>query len=143
MVHGLLAAATVAGAVHGYRVLLAVSRILAIGMTALLVLGLIAYAPDFTTGALEETGGYLLGGFWPTWVLAAVAAGLSGPVAGFARCRGVYDAEALQVFNRRARGGLTGSRRAGTSRPRRHGRWARWPACWRWPCRRTRARCWR
>ena len=24
---------------------------------------------------------------------------------GFARCRGVYDAEALQVFNRRARGG--------------------------------------
>ncbi len=25
---------------------------------------------------------------------------------GFARCRGVYDAEALQVFNRRARGGI-------------------------------------
>jgi hypothetical protein len=98
-------AATVAGAVHGYRVLLAVSRILAIGMTALLVLGVIAYAPDFTTGALKETGGYPLGGFWPTWVLAAVTAGLSGPVAGFARCRGVYDAEALQVFNRRARGG--------------------------------------
>ncbi|MEV6174710.1 cytosine permease [Streptomyces sp. NPDC051954] len=80
-VYGLLAAATVAGAVYGYRVLLAMSRVLAIGMTALLALGVLAYAPHFTTGALPETGGYLLGGFWPTWLLATVAAGLSGPVA--------------------------------------------------------------
>ncbi|MDC0771125.1 cytosine permease [Streptomyces sp. HD] len=81
VVYGLLAAATVAGAVYGYRVLLAMSRVLAIGMTALLVLGVIAYAPHFTTGALPEAGGYLLGGFWPTWLLATVAAGLSGPIA--------------------------------------------------------------
>ncbi|MEG3629102.1 cytosine permease [Streptomyces poriticola] len=81
IVYGLLAAATVAGAVYGYRVLLALSRVLAIGMTALLLLGVIAYAPDFTAGALPETGGYLLDGFWPTWLLAAVAAGLSGPIA--------------------------------------------------------------
>ncbi|MEU1001151.1 cytosine permease [Streptomyces tibetensis] len=81
VIYGLLAAATVAGAVHGYRVLLAMSRVLAFGMTALLALGVIAYAPGFTAAALPETGGYLLGGFWPTWLLAAVAAGLSGPVA--------------------------------------------------------------
>ncbi|MFI8190486.1 cytosine permease [Streptomyces sp. NPDC085946] len=81
VVYGLLAAATVAGAVYGYRVLLAMSRVLAVGMTALLVLGLVAYAPDFTTAALPEAGGYLLGSFWPTWLLAAVAAGLSGPIA--------------------------------------------------------------
>ncbi|WP_210588039.1 cytosine permease [Streptomyces sp. GESEQ-35] len=81
IVYGLLAAATVAGAVYGYRVLLAMSRVLAIGMTGLLALGVFAYAPDFTTGALPETGGYLLGEFWPTWLLATVAAGLSGPVA--------------------------------------------------------------
>ncbi|MEG8277858.1 cytosine permease [Streptomyces sp. AHA2] len=81
IVYGLLAAATVAGAVYGYRVLLAMSRVLAFGMTALLALGVIAYAPHFTTAALPEAGGYLLGGFWPTWLLAAVAAGLSGPVA--------------------------------------------------------------
>ncbi|MDF3142120.1 MULTISPECIES: cytosine permease [unclassified Streptomyces] len=81
VVYGLLAAATVAGAVYGYRVLLAMSRVLAIGMTALLALGVIAYAPHFTTDALPEAGGYLLGGFWPTWLLAAVAAGLSGPIA--------------------------------------------------------------
>ncbi len=81
VVYGLLAAATVAGAVHGYRVLLAVSKVLAVGMTALLVLGVVAYAPDFTTGALPDAGGYLLDGFWPTWLLAVVAAGLSGPIA--------------------------------------------------------------
>ncbi|MCG8964592.1 cytosine permease [Streptomyces sp. CL12-4] len=81
VVYGLLAAATVAGAVYGYRVLLAMSRVLAFGMTALLVLGVIAYAPDFTTAALPDAGGYLLGGFWPTWLLSAVAAGLSGPIA--------------------------------------------------------------
>ncbi|MYR47071.1 cytosine permease [Streptomyces sp. SID5910] len=81
VVYGLLAAATVAGAVYGYRVLLAMSRVLAFGMTALLVLGVFAYAPDFTTAALPDAGGYLLGGFWPTWLLAAVAAGLSGPIA--------------------------------------------------------------
>ncbi|MCX4742884.1 cytosine permease [Streptomyces antibioticus] len=81
IVYGLLAAATVAGAVYGYRVLLAMSRVLAVGMTALLVVGVVAYAPHFTTGALPEAGGYLLDGFWPTWLLATVAAGLSGPVA--------------------------------------------------------------
>ncbi|PPS71461.1 MULTISPECIES: cytosine permease [Streptomyces] len=136
VIYGLLAAATVAGAVHGYRVLLAMSRVLAFGMTALLALGVIAYAPGFTAAALPETGGYLLGGFWPTWLLAAVVAtvcvfaghyystaqdamtsfvllltAIGTPWAvitliGFARCGGVYDADALQVFNRRARGGV-------------------------------------
>ncbi|MEU8958182.1 cytosine permease [Streptomyces sp. NPDC048518] len=81
VIYALLAAATVAGAVYGYRVLLRLSRILAVGMTALLVLGVIAYAPDFTTSALPGAGGYALGSFWPTWLLALVAAGLSGPIA--------------------------------------------------------------
>ncbi|MGW2723270.1 cytosine permease [Streptomyces sp. NPDC001492] len=81
LVYAVLAGATVAGAVYGYRVLLAMSRVLAIGMTALLALGVVAYAPHFTTSAIPETGGYLLGGYWPTWFLATVAAGLSGPIA--------------------------------------------------------------
>ncbi len=81
LVYALLAAATVIGAVFGYRVLLRLSRVLAFGMTALLILGVIAYAPDFTTSALPGAGGYLLGSFWPTWLLALVAAGLSGPIA--------------------------------------------------------------
>ncbi|NUR02502.1 MAG: cytosine permease [Streptomyces sp.] len=81
LVYAVLAGATVTGAVYGYRVLLAMSRVLAIGMTALLALGVLAYAPHFTTSAIPETGGYLLGGYWPTWFLATVAAGLSGPIA--------------------------------------------------------------
>ncbi|MET8686028.1 cytosine permease [Streptomyces sp. NPDC004732] len=81
LVYALLAAATVTGAVYGYRVLLRLSRVLAVGMTALLALGVIAYAPDFTTAALPGAGGYALGSFWPTWLLALVAAGLSGPIA--------------------------------------------------------------
>ncbi|MGB8944907.1 MAG: cytosine permease [Streptomyces sp.] len=81
IVYALLAAATVTGAVYGYRVLLRLSRVLAVGMTALLILGAVAYAPDFTTSALPDSGGYLLGSFWPTWLLSLVAAGLSGPIA--------------------------------------------------------------
>ncbi|MFF9014584.1 cytosine permease [Streptomyces sp. NPDC014870] len=79
-VYAVLAACTVVGAVYGYGLLLRLSKALAIGMTLLLGLGLVAYAGDLTTAPVADTP-YLLGSFWPTWVLAAVAAGLSGPVA--------------------------------------------------------------
>ncbi|MFF5448442.1 cytosine permease [Streptomyces sp. NPDC012888] len=81
LMYGVLAACTVVGAVFGYRLLLRMSKLLSVAMLALLALGVLAYAGDFTTAAPPDTGGYLLGSFWPTWVLAAVAAGLSGPVA--------------------------------------------------------------
>ncbi|MFF5634567.1 cytosine permease [Streptomyces sp. NPDC012825] len=80
VVYALLAACTVVGAVYGYRLLLRLSKALAVGMTVLLAVGLAAYAGDFTTAAVPDTP-YLLGSFWPTWLLSAVAAGLSGPVA--------------------------------------------------------------
>ncbi|RNL72884.1 cytosine permease [Streptomyces sp. I6] len=80
LAYGLLAALTVVGAVFGYRLLLRMSRILCVGMTVLLALGLAAYAPDLTTAAPAHTP-YVLGSFWPTWILSAVAAGLSGPIA--------------------------------------------------------------
>ncbi|MEU6878198.1 cytosine permease [Streptomyces sp. NPDC046712] len=80
VVYAVLAACTVVFAVYGYRLLLQLSKGLAIGMTLLLALGLVAYAGDFTAAPVPETP-YLLGSFWPTWVLSAVAAGLSGPVA--------------------------------------------------------------
>ncbi|MGW7469058.1 cytosine permease [Streptomyces xantholiticus] len=80
LVYALLAVCTVVCAVYGYRLLLRLSKVLAVGMTALLLLGLAAYAPDLTTAAPPDTP-YLLGSFWPTWVLSAVAAGLSGPIA--------------------------------------------------------------
>ncbi|MFJ3925901.1 cytosine permease [Streptomyces sp. NPDC090022] len=78
--YGVLAACTVVGAVFGYRLLLRMSKLLSVAMIVLLAVGVLAYAGDFTTAAPPGTD-YLLGSFWPTWVLAAVAAGLSGPVA--------------------------------------------------------------
>ncbi|WP_455359234.1 cytosine permease [Streptomyces sp. SYSU K21746] len=79
-VYTLLAACTVFAAVYGYRLLLRLSRVLAVAMTVLLLLGVLAYSGDFTTAPPADTP-YLLGGFWPTWLLSAVAAGLSGPIA--------------------------------------------------------------
>ncbi|MBW5484748.1 cytosine permease [Streptomyces bambusae] len=80
VMYGVLAVCTVVGAVFGYRLLLRMSKVLSVGMVALLLVGVFAYAGDFTTAAPPDTA-YLLGSFWPTWLLAAVAAGLSGPVA--------------------------------------------------------------
>ncbi|MCT4354227.1 cytosine permease [Streptomyces sp. Je 1-79] len=80
VVYAVLAACTAVFAVFGYGLLLRLSKGLAIGMTLLLGLGLAAYAGDVTAAPVPDTP-YLLGSFWPTWVLAAVAAGLSGPVA--------------------------------------------------------------
>lgn len=78
--YGALALCTVVAAVFGYRLLLRMSKVLSVGMVLLLAVGVVAYAPEFTTAAPPDTA-YLLGSFWPTWLLAAVAAGLSGPVA--------------------------------------------------------------
>ncbi|MFJ5551599.1 cytosine permease [Streptomyces sp. NPDC093225] len=80
VMYGVLAACTVVGAVFGYRLLLRMSKVLSIGMVVLLAIGVYAYSGDFTTAAPPDTP-YLLGSFWPTWLLAVVAAGLSGPVA--------------------------------------------------------------
>ncbi|MCX4587607.1 cytosine permease [Streptomyces sp. NBC_01481] len=80
LMYTLLAGCTVVAAIYGYRLLLRLSKVLSIGMVALLLLGVFAYAGDFITAAPPDTP-YLLGSFWPTWLLAAVAAGLSGPVA--------------------------------------------------------------
>lgn len=78
--YGALAVCTVVGAVFGYRLLLRMSKVLSVGMLVLLAVGVFAYSGDFTAAAPPDTP-YLLGSFWPTWLLAAVAAGLSGPVA--------------------------------------------------------------
>ncbi|MGI5348606.1 cytosine permease [Streptomyces sp. CA-250714] len=80
LVYAVLAVCTAVCAVYGYKLLLRLSRVLAIGMTALLVVGMFAYAPHFTTQAPPGTE-YLLGDFWTTWLLSVVAAGLSGPIA--------------------------------------------------------------
>ncbi|MEU9116512.1 cytosine permease [Streptomyces sp. NPDC048483] len=80
VVYAVLAFCTAFGAVYGYKLLLRMSRVLSIGMTILLVLGLFAYAGHFDPAPVAGSE-YLLGDFWTTWILATVAAGLSGPIA--------------------------------------------------------------
>ncbi|PWI44234.1 cytosine permease [Streptomyces sp. ICBB 8177] len=80
VVYAVLAATTASSAVFGYRMLLRLSRVLTVGLTALLLVGVIAYAGMFHLHAPHATP-YLLGSFWPTWLLSAVSAGLSGPIA--------------------------------------------------------------
>ncbi|WP_406193972.1 cytosine permease [Kitasatospora sp. NBC_01560] len=76
--YSVLAALSATAAVFGYRLLLKLERVLMWAMGALLLAGLFAFAPHFDGSA---HGDYLLGGFWQTWLLAVVAAGLSGPIA--------------------------------------------------------------
>lgn len=78
--YGLLAAFTVIGAVYGYRFLLSASKFLAMSMIVFLLLGCVAYAPDFTASESAQPS-YFLDTFWSTWLLSVVTAGLSGPIA--------------------------------------------------------------
>ncbi|AEW96715.1 MULTISPECIES: cytosine permease [Streptomycetaceae] len=80
VVYAVLAATTATSAVFGYRMLLRLSNILAVGLTVLLLAGVLAYAGAFHTSPAHGSH-YLLGGFRPTWLLSAVSAGLSGPMA--------------------------------------------------------------
>ncbi|MEY9943105.1 cytosine permease [Kitasatospora sp. GAS1066B] len=73
-----LAVLSATAAVFGYRLLLKMEKLLMWSMSILLLLGLFAYLPHFNGSA---HGHYLLGGFWQTWLLAVVSAGLSGPIA--------------------------------------------------------------
>ncbi|GAA4992620.1 purine-cytosine permease family protein [Kitasatospora paranensis] len=78
LTYSVLAALSATAAVFGYRLLLRLERMLMWAMSGLLLAGLVAFAPHFSGSA---HGAYLLGGFWPTWLLAVVSAGLSGPIA--------------------------------------------------------------
>ena len=79
-VYAVLAVLSVVIAIYGYRLLTSMSKWVALGTLVLMVVGVFAYAGQFTTGPVVE-GGYALGDFWTTWALSTVAAGLSGPMA--------------------------------------------------------------
>jgi purine-cytosine permease-like protein len=80
VVYTLLTVLAVLAAVFGYALLARLGKVLTLGMTVLMVAGVIGFAGSFTTSPITD-GGYLLGGFWSTWALALVACGISGPIA--------------------------------------------------------------
>ncbi|WP_035850842.1 purine-cytosine permease family protein [Kitasatospora azatica] len=97
--YAVLAALSATAAVFGYRLLLKMEKLLMWSMSALLLLGLFAYLPHFNGSA---HGHYLLGGFWATWLLAVVSAGLSGPIA-FITLLGDYTRYVSPARHRTAR----------------------------------------
>ncbi|KJK44098.1 hypothetical protein UK12_34515, partial [Saccharothrix sp. ST-888] len=71
-----------------------------------MVAGLFAFAPRFGPAV---HGHYLLGGFWQTWLLAVVSAGLGGPAASLT-LRGDYTREVSPTrrSGRKVRGSAIG-----------------------------------
>lgn len=78
--YALLAAAVGLVAVYGYHWLLRVNQLIVWIVGAAIVLSLVAVAPSFDPGYAGTPDAYLLGGFWPTWLLAALTSGVAGPL---------------------------------------------------------------
>ncbi|MET0763514.1 MAG: cytosine permease [Blastococcus sp.] len=68
--YGLIGAITVVLALIGHATLVASQKVIAPFVAVLLVIGVLVKLPDFDPG--YAGGEYLLGTFWPTWVLAMV-----------------------------------------------------------------------
>lgn len=75
--YALIAVCMVAVALYGHATVVAIQKLLVVVIGFLLLLGVFAFAGDFDPG--YGGGGYLLGGFWQTWMLAVVVAA-AGPI---------------------------------------------------------------
>jgi purine-cytosine permease-like protein len=64
-------------ALYGHGTVVALQKIVVPVVGVLLLLGIVAFASDFDAG--HAGGGYVLGGFWPTWMLAVTVAA-AGPL---------------------------------------------------------------
>jgi purine-cytosine permease-like protein len=78
--YAVLAAVVAVAAIYGFRLLVHVNRLIVPLVGACLLLGVAAYGGSFDIGFGGAPGGYLLGSFWPTWLLAMVGSGIAGPV---------------------------------------------------------------
>lgn len=78
--YAVLAVAVAAVAVYGYRWLLHVNTaiVVVVGIAMLLTVIGLAGRFDVTYPGTPDT--YALGSFWPTWLLAALTAGIAGPI---------------------------------------------------------------
>jgi purine-cytosine permease-like protein len=71
--YGIITAIVIGIAVLGHANMLLVQKLMVPTVGVLMLIGVIVFAGDFDSG--YRGGEYLLGSFWPTWVLAALAAG--------------------------------------------------------------------
>ncbi|WP_250562203.1 purine-cytosine permease family protein [Sphaerisporangium fuscum] len=76
--YGLIAVAVLVVCLYGYQFMLLINKIAVVAGTAIMLLGVVAFGGSFDA-SYPGTGQYALGGFWPTWVLAALTV-LANPV---------------------------------------------------------------
>ncbi len=72
IIYAVLGALVIVVVVYGYQFMLLVNKIVVVANTALMLLGIIAYASVFDFGYDPGADSYALGSFWPTFVLSAL-----------------------------------------------------------------------
>ena len=78
--YGLLAVVVAVVAIYGYRWLLRVNTVIVVVVGIAMLLTVIGLAGDFDATYPGAPDQYALGSFWPTWLLAALTAGIAGPL---------------------------------------------------------------
>lgn len=78
--YGLLAVTVAVVAIFGYGWLLRVNTLIVVVVGIAMLLTVIGLAGRFDAGYPGSPDAYALGSFWPTWLLAALTAGIAGPV---------------------------------------------------------------
>lgn len=76
--YGLIAVMIIVIVIYGHGTIVAAQKFIVPIMGLMMVLGFFAYSDGFTNAG-HQSGDYLLGGYWQTWVLSAVL-NASGPV---------------------------------------------------------------
>jgi purine-cytosine permease-like protein len=72
VIYAVLGALVIVVVVYGYEFMLLVNKVVVLGNTALMLLGIAAYANVFDFGYDPGPKAYALGSFWPTFVLSAL-----------------------------------------------------------------------
>lgn len=72
VIYAVLGALVIVVVVYGYQFMLAVNKVVVVGNTVLILVGIVAYADVFDPGYDPGPDALALGGFWPTFVLAAL-----------------------------------------------------------------------
>lgn len=91
--YGAIALVVLTVCIYGYRFMLLINKVAVTAGSALMLVGIAAYAGSFDP-SFAGTGDFILGSFWPTWVLAVVTV-LANPVSfgGFLGDWGRYISE--------------------------------------------------
>lgn len=69
--YGVIAVAVFTVCIYGYQFMLLVNKVAVVACTVIMLLGVVAYGGVFDP-SYAGTGSYILGSFWPTWILAVL-----------------------------------------------------------------------